>query len=80
METEINIVCDWKDCDAFAAKHVSYGFRQIDSVKTPNGLEMPYTREHNNYCDMHLDILRDRYHDLSVSRLGECPQDCEAIG
>ena len=77
METEINIVCDWKDCDGLATKHVSYGFRQVDSIVTPTGLEMPYTRDHNNFCDIHLDALRNRYHDTSVSELGECSQHCD---
>ena len=65
------MLCEWKDCDALASKHVRLRFQIFEGVDGPCGSAM-LPVEHHDVCDKHLDEADLHYREVTVFDIAGC--------
>lgn len=66
-------ICDYRDCDDIAAKHVHFGLHASESRHRPIGLELGFEPYHRDLCPAHVIKVKERYSDFAEYSMGECP-------
>lgn len=69
LENANNIKCAAVWCEKTAANHIKFKFGVDDSD------EAPYV--HKNYCETHIELMRQRFPIVKLLPLPACPQNCE---
>jgi hypothetical protein len=67
MTYKTDILCQWKDCSAVAAKHLCFGVGTDEHD--------PYVATHGDYCLSHLILIEQKFSDCDEFTIGNCP-DC----
>ena len=74
MVCEVEQKCQWNHCESQASKHAVVGLNVFDARDDAHTSEAPYTPQHFDLCEQHLELARLQYVHVSEYALGACPR------